>query len=29
VAPDEVVEKEDWSRREELAREASGLRKAG
>jgi 2-dehydro-3-deoxyphosphogluconate aldolase/(4S)-4-hydroxy-2-oxoglutarate aldolase len=29
VAPDEVVEKEDWSRIEELAREASGLRKAG
>jgi hypothetical protein len=24
-----VVEKEDWSRIEELAREASGLRKAG
>ncbi|MCK9550697.1 2-dehydro-3-deoxy-phosphogluconate aldolase [Aquamicrobium sp.] len=29
VAPDDLVEKEDWSRIEELAREASGLRKAG
>lgn len=29
VAPDDLVEKEDWGRIEELAREASGLRKVG
>ncbi len=29
VAPDDLVAKQDWSRIEELAREASGLRKAG